>query len=53
MENKGLYAFDGPSIHTLDALSEIEFDKMMAEGLAQAKANQGLDLEDAFSELEI
>ena len=53
MENKGSYAFDGPSIHTLDALSELEFNQMMAEGLAQAKANHGIDLDDAFRELEI
>ena len=53
MENSKSCAFGILSIHTLDALSEIEFDKMMAEGLAQAKANQGLDLEDAFTRLEI
>ena len=53
VENKGSYAFDGPSIHTLDTLSELECNQMMAEGLAQAKANQGLDLEDAFTRLEI
>ena len=53
MENKGSYAFDGPSIHTLDTLSELEFNKMMAEGLVQAKANRGADLDDAFSRLEI
>ena len=53
VENKGSYAFDGPSIHTLDTLSELEFNQMMAEGLAQAKANHGVDLNDAFSELEI
>ena len=52
MENKGSYAFDGPSIHTLDTLSELEFNKMMAEGLAQAKANQGTDLNDAFDRIE-
>ena len=34
-------------------LSELEFNEMMAEGLAQAKANQGVDLDDAFNRLEI
>ena len=53
VENKGSYAFDGPSIHTLDTLSELEFNQMMAEGLVQAKANRGADLDDAFSRLEI
>lgn len=49
MGNRDSYSFDTPSIHTLDTLSEIEFNKMMAEGLAQAKANQGTDLDDAFN----
>ena len=53
MENKGSCAFNGPSIHTLDTMSEHEFNQMMAEGLTQAKANHGVDLDDAFSELEI
>lgn len=53
MENRNSCAFDIPSIHTVDTLSELEFNKMMAEGLAQAKANQGVDLDDAFNRLEI
>ena len=53
MENKASCVFDIPYIHTLDSLSELEFNKMMAEGLAQAKANQGADLDDAFNSLEI
>ena len=53
MENNALSVFDIPSIHTLDTLSEMEFNKMMAEGLAQAKANKGADLDDAFNKLEI
>ena len=52
MENKASSVFDIPSIHTLDSLSELEFNKMMAEGLAQAKTNQGIDLDDAFNRLE-
>lgn len=52
VENKDSYALDAPPIHTLDTLSELEFNKMMAEGLAQAKANQGVDLDDAFNRLE-
>ena len=53
VENRNSCAFNIPSIHTLDTLPELEFNKMMAEGLAQAKANHGVDLDDAFSELEI
>ena len=53
MENKSPSVFDTSSIHTLDTLSELEFNKMMAEGLAQANANQGTDLDDAFNSLEI
>ena len=53
MENRNSCAFDISSIHTLDSLSELEFNKMMAEGLAQAKANQGTDLDDAFNRLDI
>lgn len=53
MENRNSCAFDIFSIHTLDSLSELEFNNMMAEGLAQAKANQGAALDDAFNRLEI
>ena len=52
VENRNSCTFDIPSIHTLDTLSELEFNKMMAEGLAQAKANQGTDLNDAFDRIE-
>lgn len=53
MENRNSCTFDISSIHTLDSLSGLEFNNMMAEGLAQAKANQGIDLDDAFNRLEI
>ena len=53
MENKSSYAFDSLPIHTLDNLSALEFNKMMAEGLTQAKANQGTDLDDAFNRIGI
>ena len=53
MENRNSCAFDISSIHTLDTLSELEFNKMMAEGLAQAKANQGVDLDDVFNRIKI
>lgn len=53
MENNASSIFDIPSLHTLDSLSELEFNKMMAEGLAQAKANQGANLDDAFNRIEI
>jgi len=44
------------SVHFLGGvrtLSESEFNKMIAEGLAQAKANQGLDLDNAFDRLRV
>jgi len=53
VEKRDTYAFDIPSVHTLDTLSELEFNNMMAEGLAQAKANQGVDLDDAFNRITI
>lgn len=53
MENKSPSAFDSPPIHTLDTLSELEFNKMMAKGLAQAKANQGVALDDALNKIKI
>ena len=53
MENRDPIIFDVPPIHTLDTLSELEFNNMMAEGLVQAKAKQGTDLDDAFNSLEI
>ena len=53
METRDPIVFDIPSIHTLDTMSDLEFNKMMAKGLAQAKANQGIDLEDAFNRIEI
>ena len=51
MVNRDSCASDIPSIYTLDTLSELEFNSMMAEGLAQAKANQGVDLDDAFNRI--
>ena len=53
MENRDPIVFDVPPIHTLNTLSKLEFNKMMAEGLAQAKANQGTNLDDAFNRIEI
>lgn len=53
VENRDSYTFDNLSIHTLDTLSKLEFNKMMAEGLAQAKANQGIDLDDVFNKIEL
>lgn len=33
------------------AISHEQFDSMMAKGLEQAKAGQGMDIEDAFAEI--
>ena len=35
----------------LDGMSKAQFDTMMAKGLAQAKAGNGLDLDEAFNQV--
>lgn len=45
------YSFSLPALPTLDTMTNAQFDSMMAKGLEQAKAGQGMDIEDAFAEI--
>ena len=40
-------------IETRDSITEAEFNKMMATGLAQAKADDSLTIDEAFSNLKM
>lgn len=51
MTNSIPYSFSVPTVQTRDTMTTEQFDKMMAEGLEQAKAGQGMDLEDAFAQI--
>ena len=51
MTNSIPYSFSVPSIPTRDAMSTAQFNEMMAKGLKQAKAGQGMDLDDAFARI--
>ncbi len=45
------YSITLPSIPSRDTMTEKQFNQMMEKGLAQASANQGLDIEDAFKKI--
>lgn len=51
MTNSIPYSFSVPSIPTRDAMSTAQFNEMMESGLKQAKAGQGMDLDDAFARI--
>jgi addiction module RelB/DinJ family antitoxin len=51
MTNSIPYSFSVPSIPTRDAMSTAQFNEMMEKGLNQAKAGQGMDLDDAFARI--
>ncbi len=51
MTNSIPYSLSIPAMPTADSLSKAEFDTMMEKGLAQAKAGEGLDLDDAFKKI--
>ena len=51
MTNSIPYSFSIPTLPTRDSITAEQFDVMMAEGLKQAKAGQGMNLEDAFSKI--
>ena len=51
MTNSIPYSFSVPSIPTRDAMSTAQFNEMMENGLKQAKAGQGMDLDDAFARI--
>ncbi|MCD8300458.1 MAG: type II toxin-antitoxin system RelB/DinJ family antitoxin [Clostridiales bacterium] len=48
MTNGIPYALSVPSVPTLDTMSKADYDDMLNAGLAQAKAGQGMDLDDTF-----
>lgn len=51
MTNSIPYSLSIPAIPTADAMSKTDFDAMMGKGLAQAKAGEGLELDDAFAKI--
>lgn len=51
MTNSIPYSFRIPAVPARDAMTTEQFDRMMAEGLKQAKAGQGTDLKDAFAQI--
>ena len=51
MTNSIPYSFSIPTLPTQDSITAEQFDAMMSEGLKQAKAEQGMNLEDAFSKI--
>ncbi len=51
MTNSIPYSFSIPSIQTRDTMTDTQFNTMMAKGLEQAKAGQGMDIDDAFAEI--
>ena len=46
MTNSIPYSFRIPTLPTRDSITAEQFDAMMSEGLKQAKAEQGMNLED-------
>ena len=51
MTNSVPYSLRIPPMQTLESMTTAQFDAMMAEGLRQAKAGQGMDLEEAFEQI--
>lgn len=51
MTNSIPYSFSIPTIPTRDTMSAQQFDAMMEKGLNQAKAGQGMDLNEAFARI--
>ena len=51
MTNSIPYSFTLPSMQTRDTMTDAQFNAMMARGLAEAKAEQGMDIDDAFEQI--
>lgn len=51
MTNSIPYSFRIPSLQTKDSIPEERFHAMMKTGLEQAKAGQGMRLDDAFAKI--
>ena len=52
MTNSIPYSFSVPALQTRDTITDAQFDAMMAKGLLEAKAGQGVELANAFGEIE-
>lgn len=51
MTNSIPYSFSVPTLSARDAMSVEQFDDMMKEGLDQARAGQGMELDAAFEQI--
>ena len=51
MTNSIPYSFSVPALKTRDAMSEEQFNEVMAKGLSEAKNAQGVSVEDAFVDI--
>ncbi len=51
MTNSIPYSFSVPALQTHDTMTDEQFNTMMAKGLSEAKAGQGVDVEEAFAEI--
>lgn len=51
MTNSIPYTFSVPALQTRDSMTDAQFNAMMAKGLSEAKAGQGVTIDDAFTEI--
>lgn len=51
MTNSIPYSLNVPTIPAQDRMSDAQFNAVMERGLSQAKAGQGLDVEEAFQKI--
>lgn len=51
MTNSIPYSFSVPTVPARDTMTEKQFNTMMATGLSEARSNQGVDIENAFDEI--
>lgn len=51
MTNSIPYTFSIPTLQTRDTMTDAQFYTMMEKGLSEAKAGQGVGVDDAFAEI--
>jgi len=51
MTNSIPYTFSVPALQTRDTMTDAQFNTMMDKGLGEAKAGQGVTVDDAFTEI--
>ena len=51
MTNSIPYSFSLPTLQTRDTMTDAQFHSMMKKGLEEAKAGQGVSIDDAFDEI--